>query len=398
VTVSWGSQKYDLEVDPSSRISALMDELLKLTHVPLERQKLMLRRKSLTPTDPWDPADLKPGLRIMLFGTAEDTSTIEIGPASESDDEVIDSPLTDPTLLIGLRNYGNTCYFNAVLQVLRHLPDFVKLMSDADIEGRVFDHRFAKALVSFFHHFPANLVQLLSGLRSYVPAFKNLDMEGQYMQQDAAECWTQVIDCVRKHIISDAARLFDIHFSVTSDTLDPFEEVDDRLRCPITGDADSSHITNAIDLNGEVEMKRGDETVIASVHRAISALPRYLAIQMMRFCFRRDEGAPAKITKKVEFPARLDVLKWVSLDLRRTIVEKREGGESDAGYFRLKAIITHRGRSCSSGHYVAHVNVDGTWFRYDDEKVTEITDEDIDLLAGDRADWHCSYILIYERL
>jgi ubiquitin carboxyl-terminal hydrolase 14 len=104
---------------------------------------------------------------------------------------------------------------------------------------------------------------------------------------------------------------------------------------------------------------------------------------MMRFFFRTDENTPAKITRAVDFPMRLDVRKWIAKDVV-------------APNYGLRALITHRGRACDSGHYVAHVRADDEWYRYDDEKVSVVEEEQIRFLKGGAADWHCSYILIYE--
>ena len=70
---------------------------------------------------------------------------------------------------------------------------------------------------------------------------------------------------------------------------------------------------------------------------------------------------------------------------------------SKHSFYKLKAILTHQGRSADSGHYISHVLVKNQWLRYDDEKVKEIEQEDIDNLIGS-ADWHCSFVLLYEAI
>jgi len=41
------------------------------------------------------------------------------------------------------------------------------------------------------------------------------------------------------------------------------------------------------------------------------------------------------------------------------------------GHYKLLGFITHMGKSTESGHYVAHINVDGKWIIYNDLKVAE---------------------------
>lgn len=67
------------------------------------------------------------------------------------------------------------------------------------------------------------------------------------------------------------------------------------------------------------------------------------------------------------------------------------------GKYQLAAVLTHKGRSADSGHYVAWVRQpDGkSWMLYDDDTVTPKTEEDILKLDGG-GDWHTAYLLLYQ--
>ncbi len=78
----------------------------------------------------------------------------------------------------------------------------------------------------------------------------------------------------------------------------------------------------------------------------------------------------------------------------------------------MNAVLTHKGRSSSSGHYVAWVRRNQSikilrilhlfqsflslaeWLMFDDENVTPVTEEDVLKLSGG-GDWHTAYLLIY---
>jgi ubiquitin carboxyl-terminal hydrolase 14 len=397
VTVLWGSKRYTVPVDPSRPVSDFMNQLFNLTQVPVASQKLMIPHKQFRPNSTWDPGDLKPGVRFLLVGNADPDFKIPVGPESDSDSPAPEPiPEGDRDQFIGLENYGNTCFLNAILQVLRSLPDFVKIVSSVVLPppGDDPESRLACALVRFIRKFPSDLLVLITALRAYAPEFKTRDDNGQYMQQDAAECWGILMSCVRRAVAPAAADLFDIRFRQTVTTPgsdDPpvvSETTETFLKCHIG--AETRFLHEGVSLVSDVEEKH--------IQLEIAALPRYLTVQMMRFFFRKDEDTAAKITRAVEYPSRLDILPWVSPELKKELVGKKEKEHIPRRYYGLKAIVTHRGRSCHSGHYVAHVKVGENWYRYDDKKVTQVEDEDIAFLAGDRADWHCSYILIYERL
>ncbi|WAR24348.1 UBP14-like protein [Mya arenaria] len=87
----------------------------------------------------------------------------------------------------------------------------------------------------------------------------------------------------------------------------------------------------------------------------ISRLPAYLTIQFVRFFYKEKESVNAKILK----------LKAAN--------KKPDVGSNNSGYYELQAVLTHKGRSSSSGHYVAWVKRKGDeWLMFDDDNVTAI--------------------------
>lgn len=70
-----------------------------------------------------------------------------------------------------------------------------------------------------------------------------------------------------------------------------------------------------------------------------------------------------------------------------------------AGKYELVGVVTHKGRTADSGHYVAWVKqaLDGTWVCFDDEKLTVRTQEEVLQLSGG-GDWHMAYLLVYRAI
>ena len=59
------------------------------------------------------------------------------------------------------------------------------------------------------------------------------------------------------------------------------------------------------------------------------------------------------------------------------------------------AVLTHKGRSADSGHYVSWVKQDsGQWVQFDDEQLVLRKEDEIATLAGG-GDWHMAYLLMY---
>ena len=165
------------------------------------------------------------------------------------------------------------------------------------------------------------------------------------------------------------------------------------------------------------------------------------------FFYKEKDKVNAKILKDVKFQATLDLFELCAADLQQKLIPMREkfrivdekksfeqkqalkklhdaieskqkptdgtvdaigtteyasysfdddNGSNNSGLYELIAVLTHKGRSSNSGHYVGWVKNTKTadWLMFDDDMVSTITEEDILKLSGG-GDWHTSYLLIY---
>lgn len=178
----------------------------------------------------------------------------------------------------------------------------------------------------------------------------------------------------------------------------------------------------------------------------MKTLPPFLIVQFVRFFWKPNEGVKAKILRKVTFPLLLDVFEFCSDELKQELTPHRDAailkrgiedetsespkaqdstasdaqvsgqtsGETSAaagptststsdkgavealtGHYELCAVLTHKGRAADSGHYVAWVKDSGPrWHRFDDDKVTVHTEEEVKKLSGG-GDWHMAYMCLY---
>lgn len=178
----------------------------------------------------------------------------------------------------------------------------------------------------------------------------------------------------------------------------------------------------------------------------ISRLPGYLCVQMVRFFYKEKGNVNAKILKDVKFPIAFDAFELCTSELQERLKpvrdqfvadeeakadaaisgkladkpnlgqpkkakmsdkkaeEKKEYapyhfsedvGSNSSGHYELQAIITHQGRSSSSGHYVAWLRVQADdWVKCDDNDVSPVTQEEVLKLSGG-GDWHIAYLLLY---
>lgn len=71
-------------------------------------------------------------------------------------------------------------------------------------------------------------------------------------------------------------------------------------------------------------------------------------------------------------------------------------GVNPSGQYDLVAVLTHVGRGSNSGHYIGWSKQESgdDWWKFDDDKVTQISQADITKLEGG-GDFHTAYIALY---
>ena len=228
-----------------------------------------------------------------------------------------------------------------------------------------------------------------------------------------------------------------------------------KLQCFIDGD--SRHINDGIKKgfteNVEKNSSKLGRNAIWKKTKSISVLPKYIPIQLVRFFWKQKTQKNAKILRKIIFPIeKLDVYDFCSQELKASIekyrklkleqedkerekrqaVKKSEDAEKDkekgkdkaqeeeqkvddkmdvdeeqkidemdleTGYYELCGIVTHKGRSANSGHYIGYSKdtARGMWLKFDDEDVTEIKAEDVKQLYGG-GDHQMAFLCIFRKI
>jgi len=481
VNVKWGKEKYDkIQCNTDESPLQFKAMLFSLSGVHPSRQKVLFKGSTIKDDD-WGTIKLTDNANLMLMGTADELPAAPIAKAVFVEDMSEKELAHALELPSGLNNLGNTCYLNATLQCLRSVPelrDAVKKFRGPPLLGGVLqpDQSITAAVHDLFESMDRSSTSvppiiMLNVLHMCYPRFAEKSEHGGFQQQDANECWTELVRCLQRKlpaVDSPAANNVASQGAAAPDKgfIDQFfgGELEATMKCMESDDEEPSKSTeNFLQLSCFIEkevkymqsgLKAGLEGEItknspsldrsARYHKQsrIKRLPAYLIVQMVRFFYKGREAVNAKILKDIKFPVSLDVYDLCTPELQQRLVPARDRfkeeeekqleraqqekgqsgpkaaenaakatekpvktepysfpddvGSNNSGYYELQAILTHKGRSSSSGHYVAWVKTKrpDEWLMFDDENVSAVATEDILKLSGG-GDWHCAYVLLY---
>uniref|UniRef100_A0A673YB82 Ubiquitin carboxyl-terminal hydrolase n=1 Tax=Salmo trutta TaxID=8032 RepID=A0A673YB82_SALTR len=462
VNVKWGKEKFDaIELNTEEPPMVFKAQLFALTGVQPERQKVMVKGGTLKDDD-WGNIKLKNGMTLLMMGSAEALPEEPAVRPMFVEDMTEDQLASAMEMPCGLTNLGNTCYMNATVQCLRSVPE---------LKGAL--RRYAGALGSSGANASSQYITaalrdlyetmdetsssippiiLLQFLHMAFPQFAEKGDQGQYLQQDANECWLQMMRVLQQKLepqdpdapmevcsgaaaVASKKNFIDQYFGVEYETTMKCTESEDeepakgkesqlQLSCFINQEV--KYLATGLRLRLQEEITKLSPSLQRNalyIKSVIRRLPAYLTIQMVRFFYKEKESVNAKVLKDVKFPLMLDVYELCTSELQEKMVAVRSKfkeiedkklekqsqkvkiscvclfpadlGSNNSGYYDLQAVLTHQGRSSSSGHYVGWVKrKEDEWVKFDDDKVSVVSPEDILRLSGG-GDWHIAYVLLY---
>lgn len=480
VNIKWGKEQFkDVEVSLEEPPMVFKAQMFALSGVQPERQKIMVKGQIIKDND-WSnvAANMKNGITLMMMGSADKLPEAPIKPVQFMEDLTEDQLAVAMDLPIGLKNLGNTCYLNAVVQCLKTVPELCSGLQAfkntiGDMQGSL--TLALKDTYEFMDKYkqsdfpPLLLVQFV---RTVFPQFATMGEHGP-QQQDANECLTELLRVLQQKIpklnsssnpenqITAAStaneysnkisslieQYFGGEFTCTMKNEESSEETPttnfeafNQMSCFINQDV--KYLITGLKLRLEERLTKNSSSLgrDASYLKTsrISRLPGYLNISLVRFYYKEKERVSAKVLKDVKFPMVLDVYDLCTNELQEKLKPNREFfrlqdeelkmirksdknskdqngkpgekptveyapfsfsddlGSNNSGFYELTAVLTHKGRSSNSGHYVGWSKNAKTnqWYMFDDEDVTPVPEEDILKLSGG-GDWHTAYVLFY---
>ncbi|CAD6187331.1 unnamed protein product [Caenorhabditis auriculariae] len=454
VNVKWGREKYEVDLNIDESPLLFKSQLFALTNVLPDRQKLLAKGRTIG-DESWEGLTVTPGMMFMMMGSSAPIPQAPVPGGFDKDDHPLE-PRKAVILPLGLGNLGNTCYFNSVLQMLQVVPEVhstlkatkhprISLLSEMSKTFTIInDPEYAEDNT---HVQP---FVLLETLRTHFPQFGSVSASGTMEQQDANECYTVLLNTVlastdrNTESRDNARKYFGGRFEVKTKCIESEEEEVTtssetfyQLSCFLNQDV--KYIQTGIKCGMKEEIEKYSNVLGRNSkwlkEELIARLPKYVSIQLVRFFYKENSQTSAKVLKDVKFPMMLDLYDVctpelqaklqpmracikeeedakIEIEQKKKLMDKDEAkkfkdngevlpsefeddiGSNNSGFYELQAVVSHKGRTVKSGHYVAWIKSEGKWLLCDDENVTPVDAENV-LKTSGGGDWHTAYILLY---
>ena len=358
-----------------------------------------------------------------------------MGGSSSKLEKSLPSTFPDNERLLGLENFGNTCYCNSVLQALyfcipfreavlswaKANADSKKMRTDEDSMLVALAEAFSAISSSkkkFGVYAPKRLIQVLK---------KNNESFRGFQHQDAHEFMNLLLNQIGEELDKERREKDGPELQrkgsrqgTPTETQKPktwvqtiFEGIlTNETRC-LTCETITCRDETFLDLSLEIEENSsitsclrnfsGIETLnkqdkfycdkCASLQEAHKCLkvkrtPSILALHLKRFKYMENVGRLKKLSHRVVFPN--------ELKLNNTT----DGAANEDATFTLFAVVVHVGSGMNHGHYVALVKIHEHWFLFDDETVEGIDDSQLHSCFGSAQEGsgnYSGYLLFYQK-
>ena len=344
-------------------------------------------------------------------------------------------------ILLGIDNFGNSCYVNSVIQALYHCKPFRDAIMDVyttqaapPIPAPRVERETGTmytVLARLFHTMALMATRLsvdpAAGIKRQAPGVppivqmtvnqepiktflnalqRNCDLFDSSMHHGAHEFLNFLLNQVGEDLTAGKSTGSTATSSYVHLLFQGVLTNETRcLACETVSHRDEEFLDLSINVSGntsvssslrhfsESEMLTGRNKFFcdacsclqeAEKRMKIWKAPNILALHLKRFKWEESAQAYKKHACRVVFP----------LDLR--LFNSSEEAQNPDRYYELFAIVIHVGVGAHQGHYISIIKIGSRWALFDDETVEFIPESDIGKYYGDAPEVGSAYVLFYQ--
>jgi ubiquitin C-terminal hydrolase len=300
--------------------------------------------------------------------------------------------LTDISNISGLDNYGNSCYFNSSLQLLK--PVFDTLLQNFN----KYDNDLKNKIVKYYSVYKDN--DNLKKMYSYICE----KLSSNKRQQDSHEALSVLLDDIVDNMSDENKSIFSVRvkynnlircsncneFKICNDGV---EQINNYLISYCFTDPNMNRYMNIHKqmpfdkFLGSVLIRENIDTSLLNTFRkenkkcncdikylgmqtVLTKMPTFLFVYVNRCSFERQ----TKIFDKLSISDKFSITTPVSLENRCKYGEKSNVNNT----YNLHGIVYHSGKSMNGGHYYSYIKniIDQSWYLCNDGIVNKINDFD----------------------
>jgi ubiquitin C-terminal hydrolase len=258
----------------------------------------------------------------------------------------------------GLQNFGNTCYFNSVLQCILQVPQLSNYLIKTELDNSEFLLEYQKFVKKFWLD-KTNSIEdhskILNIFKTHYPQFNNMN------QHDCQETLLFLFNLFEKDNKKLINKIF--YFNLIQETICPSEKSKKGEKTNIHmlfPDKDKSTIEEIISINqkwnvleGYIDSKNNKHNV-ASTRTLYWTCPKVLIFSIKMYDSKY----------RVTLPEILDINPYIHQD---------SPIKNKAKKYYLFAMCSHMG-STRGGHYVAYTKHREQWYLKDDTSCCKVDD------------------------
>ena len=320
----------------------------------------------------------------------------------------VDIPFRDKEdKLIGLRNYGATCYLNSLFQQFFMNPSFNHILYKFEIEKENSEFSVISNMQIAFENLRESWKKyytLINFIKSFKCAFNGEPINVK-IQQDSDEFLAILCDEIEKEgkkynmencleesfkgKISNEIVSLEKEYPYYSCTDEPFVKITLDIKGHRTLEEALDYFIKEEILEGENKyfVDKYNKKISISKRCSIKKMSNTVIIHLKRFEFDYYTFTNNKLNDYLQFPKEINFKKWTKAFLNvntknesKITEEEKENLIENKLEYQLTGILVHSGSTLASGHYYSFImnQENGEWYKFDDTKISSFDIKNIE--------------------